>query len=196
MKRPIAAGILTLGAITSFAIGCTQMENGENAFRGSAVVRELCVETPYAFVVENFKDRFAGSQDDLSLDVATVDDKGAIVFIDGNRRCEMLFELITVSRQCGQFTLGVNSQPMDLAEATAFSKALCGVVGIDNTNLTNWFSSRGYEDAVDTTCLQTGSVGKLDHSVEVRRSFESVKPWRVLYEVTFTDPRTSQAPTR
>ena len=159
------------------------------------MVRELCVETPYAFVVENFKDRFSGSQNDLSLDVAAVDDKGAIVFTGRNRRCEMLFELITVSRQSGQFTLGVNSQPMDLEEAIASSKALCGVVGIDDTNLTKWFSSRGYEDAVDTTCLQTGRVGKLDHSVEVRRSFESAKPWRVLYEVTFTDPRNSQAPT-
>jgi hypothetical protein len=172
------------------------MEDGENAFRGSAVLRELCVETPYAFVVENFKDRFAGSQDDLSLDVAAVDDKGAIVFTGGNQRCELLFELITVSRQRGQFTLAVNSQPMDLEEATAISKALCGVVGIDNTNLSKWYSSRGYDDAVDTTCLQTGRVGKLDHSVEVRRSFESAKPWRVLYEVTFTDPRTSQAPTK
>lgn len=172
--------------------GCRVNENSKMQVAHDSE-RVLNVVRPQTFIGDNFGDKFEVDSAKSSLTVAAINDENGVIIMNNDKGVRFKYELITASKHGMNFSIGLNSQPMTLEETIELSKAVCDIVGISDARLTEWFSSRGYEDVVEASCLQTGRSGEIDHSVEVRRSYESASPWRVVYEVTFEDTPGSTA---
>lgn len=179
--------LLFFGSVLIFLLaGCSDKPRNDVS-NTQNTSRKLDISAPMTFIVTNFGDNFSEAAKEYSLDVASADENGIVALVRGSERCEFEYELITVSRHGSHFDIGINSVPMTLEQVRKSSQATCKVVDIDDENLRNWFESKGFEKKPDPTCLQIGQVNNVHHSVTVRRSFNSGKPWRMLYELSFVE---------
>ena len=68
------------------------------------------------------------------------------------------------------------------------ARAICELVGLPHYEIDSWFNNKRYEDILEANCAQRGSVNRRHHSVEIRGSFETARPWRILYTITYDLP--------
>ena len=186
MRHPAVLCFLLLLVLS----GCENVHNGaaQNRVVKNELVMQLNVHEPNDFVQEYFNTRRPRDVAKSNLDVAAID-QSSIVDLAGNGGVTNLpCELVAVTRTSDSISVGLNSQPMSLANAVTSARAICELVGLPHYEIDSWFNNKRHEDILEANCAQRGSVNRRHHSVEIRGSFETARPWRILYTITYDLP--------